>query len=111
MHSDTQLALADVLARLTARAVTLRAGRRWLGLIGLLALAAPAVAGNTLEPQHADPIAPVILGVTGILFFAVLGRFGARRLGQPAVLGELVMGLILGNVGYLLGLEIGRAHV
>jgi Kef-type K+ transport system membrane component KefB len=72
----------------------------------LLALAAPAVAGHTLEPTHADPVAPVILGVTGILFFAVLGRFGARRLGQPAVLGELVMGLILGNAGYLLGLEL-----
>jgi Kef-type K+ transport system membrane component KefB len=55
---------------------------------------------------HTDPIAPVILGVTGILFFAVLGRFAARRFGQPSVLGELVMGLVLGNVGYLLGLDL-----
>jgi Kef-type K+ transport system membrane component KefB len=93
-------------ARPTTVAVPLKPHHRWLSVPFLLALAAPAVAGHTLEPTHADPVAPVILGVTGILFFAVLGRFGARRLGQPAVLGELVMGLILGNVGYLLGLEL-----
>ncbi len=54
---------------------------------------------------HTDPIAPVILGVTGILFFAVLGRFAARKLGQPSVLGELLMGVALGNVGYWLGFD------
>ncbi|MFQ5936868.1 MAG: cation:proton antiporter [Acidiferrobacterales bacterium] len=70
------------------------------------AVATPAWAAHPLDGTHDDPIAPVILGVTGILFFAVLGRFGARRLGQPAVLGELVMGLLLGNAGYLLGLEL-----
>ncbi len=57
-------------------------------------------------PVHADPIAPVILGVTGILFVALLGRFGARRLGQPSVLGELIMGIVLGNLGYLLGIDM-----
>ncbi len=71
--------------------------RRWL----LAGLALPAVA--LAAPQHADPIAPVILGVTGILFFAVLGRFLARRFGQPSVLGELLMGVAIGNIGYLLG--------
>lgn len=39
---------------------------------------------------HADPIVPVILGVTGVLFFVVLRRFTARKLGQPSVLGELL---------------------
>ncbi len=68
--------------------------------------AAELVWATSVDVMHGDPIAPVILGVTGILFFAVLGRFGARKLGQPAVLGELVMGLILGNAGYLLGLEL-----
>ena len=52
---------------------------------------------------HSDPIAPVLLGVTGVLFFALLGRFLARRLGQPTVLGELVIGILLGNVIYALG--------
>jgi Kef-type K+ transport system membrane component KefB len=56
--------------------------------------------------EHSDPIAPVILGVTGILFFAILGRFAARRLGQPSVLGELLMGVILGNLGYYFGSDL-----
>ncbi len=70
----------------------------------LLALATTAAlaAGSG---QLADPIAPVILGVTGILFFAVLGRFGARKLGQPSVLGELLMGVILGTIGYLFSVD------
>lgn len=54
---------------------------------------------------HHDPIAPVLLGVTGILFVAVLGRFMARRWGQPSVLGELMMGIALGNLGYYLGFD------
>lgn len=57
-------------------------------------------------PVHHDPIAPVILGVTGILFFAIVGRFGARHFNQPSVLGELLMGVLLGNVGYYFGVEL-----
>lgn len=59
---------------------------------------------NNASGYH-DPIAPVILGVTGILFFALIGRYIARRIGQPSVLGELIMGVILGNIGYLLGFD------
>lgn len=57
-------------------------------------------------PGHSDPIAAVILGVTSILFFAILGRFAARKLGQPSVLGELLMGVILGNLGYYFGSDL-----
>jgi Kef-type K+ transport system membrane component KefB len=80
----------------------------FLYAIAVLLSAAPetVLAAHAPNASHTDPIAPVILGVTGILFFAVLGRFGARKLGQPAVLGELVMGLVLGNLGYMLGLEL-----
>lgn len=68
----------------------------------LLALAcAPATA--LAQTGHSDPIAPVLLGVTGILFFAVIGRYMARRMGQPTVLGELVVGIVLGNLIYALG--------
>jgi Kef-type K+ transport system membrane component KefB len=55
---------------------------------------------------HNDPIAPVILGVTGILFFAILGRFAARKLGLPSVLGEVTMGILLGNLAYYLGVDL-----
>jgi Kef-type K+ transport system membrane component KefB len=48
--------------------------------------------------SHSDPIAPVIFGITLILAAALLGRFAARKLGQPSVLGELLMGVALGNV-------------
>ncbi len=68
----------------------------------LLALASPAA---WAVGTHADPVAPVILGVTTILFLAVLGRHLALWLGQPSVLGELVMGMLLGNIGYWLQLD------
>ncbi|MDX1506753.1 MAG: cation:proton antiporter [Woeseiaceae bacterium] len=55
---------------------------------------------------HSDPIAPVILGVTSILAFAVIGRVGARKLGQPTVLGELLMGILLGNIAWYLGFDL-----
>lgn len=55
------------------------------------------------EAEHSDPVAPVILGVTGILIFAVIGRYFARRFGQPSVLGELIIGIALGNLVYLVG--------
>ena len=48
--------------------------------------------------SHSDPIAPVIFGVTLILIAALAGRYIARRLGQPSVLGELLMGVFLGNL-------------
>jgi multisubunit Na+/H+ antiporter MnhC subunit len=38
---------------------------------------------------HVDPIAPVILGVTGILFFAVIGRFAAKKMNQPSVFASI----------------------
>lgn len=55
---------------------------------------------------HGDPIAPVILGVTTILAFAVVGRVGARKLGQPTVLGELLMGILLGNIAWYFGFDL-----
>jgi len=51
-------------------------------LAQLLAGAGPA-AGHPLQSMHTDPIAPVILGVTGILFFAILGRFAAACVLMP----------------------------
>jgi Kef-type K+ transport system membrane component KefB len=71
----------------------------------LLAWSGPAAA-HPFEALHTDPIAPVILGVTGILFFAILGRFAARKLDQPSVLGELIMGVVLGNLAYFVGIDL-----
>jgi Kef-type K+ transport system membrane component KefB len=47
---------------------------------------------------HGDPVAPVALALAVILIVAKLGGDLATRLRQPAVLGELLAGLILGNL-------------
>lgn len=77
-----------------------------LRLITIVLLLWAGLAYASGNGEHSDPVAPVILGVTGILFFALLGRFAARRLGQPSVLGELIMGLLLGNLAYYFHLDL-----
>jgi len=78
--------------------------RTWGRFALLPALALPG-SSWAAGAGHSDPIAPVILGMTAILCCALLGRYLARRLGQPSVLGELVMGIALGNGLYWLGLD------
>jgi Kef-type K+ transport system membrane component KefB len=47
---------------------------------------------------HADPVAPVVLALAVILVTAKLAGELATRLGQPSVLGELAVGVVLGNL-------------
>jgi Kef-type K+ transport system membrane component KefB len=47
---------------------------------------------------HADPVTPVVLALAIILAAAKLMGHLAARLGQPAVLGELLAGVVLGSV-------------
>ena len=47
---------------------------------------------------HEDPVTPVLLAITVILASAKLGGEIFERLRQPAVLGELIIGVILGNL-------------
>ena len=53
---------------------------------------------------HEDPVAWVALALAIILISAKLGGDLAVRLGQPAVLGELIVGVLLGNA-HLLGFD------
>lgn len=48
--------------------------------------------------MHADPLASVLLVLTIVLTAAKVGSEIFERLGQPAVLGELIVGLVLGNL-------------
>lgn len=48
-------------------------------------------------PSH-DPVASVVLALAIILIAAKIGGDLAGRAGQPAVLGELVFGVLLGNL-------------
>lgn len=52
------------------------------------------------QTQHSDPIVSVILWVTLVFLFAIIGRFIAKLCNQPGVLGELLMGVFLGNLCY-----------
>jgi Kef-type K+ transport system membrane component KefB len=51
--------------------------------------------------SHIDPIGHVALALVVILAVAKLGGHLAVRLGQPAVLGELVGGVLVGNLSLL----------
>src|SRR6266850_2237292 len=63
----------------------------------------PAVQGPTGD------VAVVVLALAVMLASAKIGGHLAARIGQPAVLGELVAGVILGNV-YLIGIPWFRGY-
>jgi Kef-type K+ transport system membrane component KefB len=69
----------------------------------LSTLLANSAAFASQAEQHADPVAPLALALVLVLAAAKLCGELAMRLGQPAVLGELLAGVVLGNlslVGY-----------
>jgi hypothetical protein len=61
---------------------------------------------------HADPEASLVLWLAVILVAAKLGGDLATRVGQPAVLGELLFGVILGNASLVgvTALEPVKSH-
>ena len=66
----------------------------------------PAIAFANVEIAHVDPVAPIILWVTVIFFLGVTGRYIAKKLNLPGVLGELLMGVLVGNVCYFFGMQL-----
>jgi Kef-type K+ transport system membrane component KefB len=48
----------------------------------------------------------LLFGVVMILSFALLGRIGARKSGLPTVIGELLAGVLIGNLFYFLGYDL-----
>jgi Kef-type K+ transport system membrane component KefB len=65
---------------------------------------APATAADEDHEQggHTDPVVPLLLALTVILFAAKVGGAVMVRFKQPAVLGELLVGVLMGNL-FLLG--------
>ncbi len=55
-----------------------------------------------------DPISPIMLGVVIILVAAKIGGELSRRFNQPAVLGELMMGVVLGNAVLFTGWDFSK---
>jgi hypothetical protein len=73
-------------------------------LKALVLLLLPAMSSAALASEagpHADPVASVALALVLVLATAKLFGELAVRLGQPAVLGELVAGVVLGNLSLL----------
>ncbi|HEY9188702.1 MAG TPA: cation:proton antiporter [Ignavibacteria bacterium] len=52
--------------------------------------------------SHADPVVPVLTHFSIILIAAKLGAEIFERFKQPAVLGELIFGILIGNAGLLI---------
>ncbi len=67
---------------------------------------APAFAA---EVSHGDPFASIFEAFAIILVCALIGRFVARKLKQSVVLGELLIGILLGSI--LMGLDRPTVHV
>lgn len=55
------------------------------------------------EHGHENPVTPILLAIVMILFLAKLGGDVFERLKLPAVLGELVVGILLGNFAFITG--------
>lgn len=80
--------------------------KKILLLVSLFAVAvAPlfsfASSGNENVAQgvgHSDPIAPVLFGLIIVLLAAKIGGELFEKMKQPTVLGELVFGILIGNI-------------
>jgi muramoyltetrapeptide carboxypeptidase LdcA involved in peptidoglycan recycling/Kef-type K+ transport system membrane component KefB len=96
--------------------VPIHAARRWLIGIALSATLVAVAIGEPVPPagssdasadhanavhsssSHEDPVTPLLLGLCIILFAAKVGGDLAVRWKQPAVLGELLAGVVIGNM-------------
>src|SRR5579872_5906858 len=74
-----------------------------LGATALLLLAAGLLFSNTAP--HADDLGRLAFGLTVVIAAALVGGHLATRIGQPPVLGELICGVLLGNLPGLGGLH------
>lgn len=69
-----------------------------LAIAALTAVFAMPALASGAAMGHQDPVTPVVLALAIIIAVAKLGGDLATRIGQPAVLGELLAGVILGNL-------------
>ena len=67
------------------------------------ALPAGSAAAEGVAGGHTDPFSTILLELGILILTAAFGRWVAGRLKQPSVLGELVIGMVVGNIGYWMG--------
>ncbi len=75
-------------------------------LILLLLLLPGTIWSGHETVNHSDPVIPILLALTVVTLVALIGRELAQRLEQPSVLGELTIGILVGNIGYWLGSDM-----
>ncbi len=59
-----------------------------------------------MSSSHLDPASSMIFWSTLLLLLGLLGRHLAKLLNQSSVLGELLMGVLVGNLCYFAGLQL-----
>jgi Kef-type K+ transport system membrane component KefB len=70
-------------------------------VVALSTIILPTIASaqaHDAASTHADPVTPVVLALAVLLTAAKVGGHLAVRIGQPAVLGELLAGVALGSL-------------
>lgn len=75
----------------------------WLSLV-VISLAVTTAEASTDAPQTQAPshhIGGVLIALIVVLILSRLGAEISSRIGQPAVLGELALGIIVGNLGLI----------
>ncbi|TFG86260.1 MAG: cation:proton antiporter, partial [Gemmatimonadales bacterium] len=75
--------------------------RSHLALPVILGTVLASGAAHAAAQPHGPDLPPVLAALVLILLGAKLGGVLVARLGQPAVLGQLVVGVVLGNLGLL----------
>ena len=85
--------------------------RSYRGLLKCGSLVVPAIVcgawalAGAQDGAHSGEMTPFLLALAAILVAAKIGGVLVERLNQPAVLGELLFGIVLGNFG-LTGIEV-----
>lgn len=74
---------------------------KWL--VWLFCMFPAILCAGSVSVHESDPIASILFWVTLVFSLAILGRYLAKCCKQPGVLGELMMGIIIGNLFYLFG--------
>lgn len=73
--------------------------KQFFWIVGLVFFPIVALA----DSGHGDPYSRDLLAIAFLLLGAVTGSFLAKKLGQPRVLGELLIGMVVGSVLYYSG--------
>lgn len=75
--------------------------REFILVLAWLAIAPAVLAAASADAPEFEPFTGVLLALTVILASAKIAGHLSVKLGQPAVLGELIAGIVLGNLSLL----------